>query len=415
MNNITPEKNIELPTVPSSLFDIIDDIIDDDFLGSFMITILDNYLDEIKLENDKLFGSIHQLFESNKIDMNEKNDIYYFFLALYYYYIDETLTYITKNALVYNYLKMAIEKNNYIAIIFYALVFQCDEPDKQDRLIHSLLDDISKDNKGYLLYQLGKYYYNFDKERGLFYYNYIVENEIKLEEYTLKVIGDRFYKEKQYENMKYCYIKVIEQKNDLRAVLCSACSLGRFYYEQKDYENMKKYWNILVNFVESDDDIKSEFIEYVVVGNAIVEGLSKFGKYYQHIEKNYDEMKRCYNIMMNEYSLNYITIDDSKNIDSIYSDMLFHYGKYYQYVEKDYNKMKKFYEEAIENENKDAMKQLGEYYIDTSISMEEDENENKNVSSTSIKNNKNKYHYTYLLFINLFLLFNVLFKCFTIQ
>lgn len=350
MNNITPEKIIELPTVPSSLFDIIDD----DFLGRFMLSILENYLDEIKLENDKLFGSIHQLFESNKIDMNEKNDIYYFFLALYYYYIDETLTYITKNALVYNYLKMAIEKNNYIAIIFYALVFQCDEPDKQDRLIHSLLDDISKDNKGYLLYELGEYYYNFDKERGLFYYNYIVENEVKLEDIYFEIIGDKFYKEKHSENMK-------------------------------------KYWNILLNFVESDHDRKNELIRYMVVQNAIAVVLFKFGKYYQHIEKKYDEMKRCYNIMNECSLLNYIKIHNK----NIYSDMLSHYGKYYQYVEKDYNKMKKIYEEAIENENKDAMKQHGEYYIDTSIGMEKDENEKENdnkklenVSSTSNKNNK---------------------------
>lgn len=410
INKETQQKNVEFNYIDCTLptfYKKLENQLDENYLNMFVIGFIENLINEIKLNDIDLFHSIEELFEMNKIDMNQTNDMYYFFLAVYYYYMEETLRYITKNAIIYNYLQMAMYKENYYAIIFYAIVFQSDEPNKQDSLIHPLLEKISNDDKGYIIYQLGNYYYNFDKERGLFYYNYIVENKFESLSLFMGVhfqsLATLFYKEKQYENMKYCYVKAIE-KSDLE----SAALLGCFYNEQQDYVNMKKYLILLVDCFDGDVDSLNKFGFWNHIYPRLVHGdaLLLLGKYYQNIEKNYDEMKRCYDIIEKKFKKN----------EELYSEMLFQYGKYYQYVEKDYKKMIDCYLKSEGYGNKDAMKQLGEFYINKAIEKEREENDEYQgngeiVERRETNRSKQNYHYLYLLFINLFLIFNVLFKC----
>ncbi len=103
--------------------------------------------------------------------------------------------------------------------------------------------------------------------------------------------------------------------------------IGRYYNDiERDYDNMKKYYLLAID--------KDNLIAMVNLGN-----------YYDNIE-NYDLMKRYYLMAIdkgNPYAMGNL-------------------GYYYQNVEKDYDKMKKYYLMAIDKGEIKSMYNLGRYY-----------------------------------------------------
>jgi TPR repeat protein len=74
--------------------------------------------------------------------------------------------------------------------------------------------------------------------------------------------------------------------------------------------------------------------------------LNLFGLYYNHIEKNYEQMKKYY-----------IMAIEKNNIDA-----MINFACYYKNIEKNYEHMKKYYLMAIDNGNVSSMLFLASHY-----------------------------------------------------
>ena len=118
-------------------------------------------------------------------------------------------------------------------------------------------------------------------------------------------------------------IKIIDIDNDI------ICLYYGVYYEhiEKNYDEMKKYYLMAIE-----------------KGNIIA--MNIFACYYEYIEKNYDEMKKYF----------LMAIEKGDNA------AMYNLGYYYQYIEYNYDEMKKYYLMAIEKGHDGAKKRLLECY-----------------------------------------------------
>jgi len=101
------------------------------------------------------------------------------------------------------------------------------------------------------------------------------------------------------------------------------------YYEhiEKDYDKMKKYYLMAIEMNNTD-------------------AMADMANYYQTTEINYDKMK--------EYYLMAVEMNHPIAMNNL--------GFYYQYIKIDYDKMKEYYLMAIELDNSIAMANLAVYY-----------------------------------------------------
>ena len=133
------------------------------------------------------------------------------------------------------------------------------------------------------------------------------------------------------------------------------------YYEfvEKNYEEMKKYYIILIDYNKYNP---SDYASYSALYN--------LGNYYKNIEKNYEMMKKYY-LMLLDNTLNDIYKTELYTIRTFIMNTL---GNYYEKIEENYDLMKKYYLMAIDNVYHDAkydtsnegsyyaMNNLGNYY-----------------------------------------------------
>ena len=137
--------------------------------------------------------------------------------------------------------------------------------------------------------------------------------------------------------------------------------IGLYYQHiEKDYNLMKKYYLMAI---DEDNDM----------------AMNNLGYYYKYIEKDYNLMKKYYlmaidkgnDISMNNLGCYYFEIEKDYELMKKYYFMtiskdnslaMYNLAFYYQLIEKDYNLMKKYYLMAVSEGNLDAMNNLGYYY-----------------------------------------------------
>lgn len=126
--------------------------------------------------------------------------------------------------------------------------------------------------------------------------------------------------EKNYPEMIKCYDLAVEKKDE-----DAMCYLGEYYqFVVEDYDMMKCYYNMIVEN-----------------GRAF----NNFGYYYEEFGY-YDEAVDYYNKA--------IALDDSNAMNNM--------GEYYCTVEKDYKKGLAYYEKAFSKNNKAALRNLVDYH-----------------------------------------------------
>jgi uncharacterized protein len=94
--------------------------------------------------------------------------------------------------------------------------------------------------------------------------------------------------------------------------------LGKYYQKEKNYDEMKKYYlmaiengsieamrHLRLSFKCTNNEMKKYYL--MAIENGDISAMFNLGLYYQHIEKNYDEMKKYY--------FNIIKIEDDKEYD----------------------------------------------------------------------------------------------------
>jgi hypothetical protein len=91
-------------------------------------------------------------------------------------------------------------------------------------------------------------------------------------------LGYDYQKQKDYNNMKKCYINAIEKGHSY-----AMYNLGKYYEEQKDYENMKKYYLMAI---KKGSDLGKEFLT-----NLIEKGYSSDGNVIERLQKSIEKDK----------------------------------------------------------------------------------------------------------------------------
>jgi TPR repeat protein len=146
----------------------------------------------------------------------------------------------------------------------------------------------------------------------------------------LKYLGMYYeYKIKDYDKMEDIYF-VLLNRGDIDAML----RLGDFYRDtEPDFEEMKRFYMMVFKKGKS-------------------EGMMRLHEYFKK-KGNKLYANKCY-----QKALNMIDKDDY----SIDVDELVKKGYHYQFTEKNYDEMKRYYEIAIKRESSMAMNNLGVYY-----------------------------------------------------
>lgn len=185
-------------------------------------------------------------------------------------------------------------------------------------------------------------------------------------------------------------VRYNEKNNIKNAFNCAIYALKNKYIEpinylieynilHQNYYYVKKYFNILINFVE----------KRLVQSHKI----NKYGNYYQNIEYNYEQMIKIYNIAIdnndavasNELGTYYKNCEDYENFVNymIITHELnrtmyaaFKLGLYYKYVNE--SEMIRWFNESVEKEHCIiAMYMLAKYYYDKKMYIDFINNANK--------------------------------------
>jgi hypothetical protein len=133
------------------------------------------------------------------------------------------------------------------------------------------------------------------------------------------------------------------------------------YYEfvEKNYDEMKKYYIILIDYTKYNP---SDYASYSALYN--------LGNYYKNIEKNYDMMEKYYLMLLD----NCVNNGNNLELHSIKTFIMNTLGSYYEKIKDNYDLMKKYYLMAIDNATHVAanetsnqasyyaMNNLGNYY-----------------------------------------------------
>ena len=161
-----------------------------------------------------------------------------------------------------------------------------------------------------------------------------------------------------YNKMKQ-YCTYLAKQNNINALSI----LGAYYATiEVNYDLMKKYLFMAIynlGYDEVDDEcikrIESDFnINIETVTDIIVDIVHNLGCYYQHVEKNYDKMIKCYMFGVNS--------NDMNCANSI--------GTYYQNI-KNYEMAEKYFKIAANQKMPEAIRNLGSLYMDHSINYDE--------------------------------------------
>lgn len=161
------------------------------------------------------------------------------------------------------------------------------------------------------------------------------------------------------------YLDIFREDN---TNLCAIREIGRYYQDKvKDYDNMKKYYNIGIELGERScmhqlgwhyqfTEIDYELMEkYYLMAN-LLESYGNLGWHYQYTVKEYDNMKKYYDRLLSDYE------NLESNAEKPFRGFMFHLAEYYQYTEVNVELMESYYLKAINLGHSPSMECLGSYY-----------------------------------------------------
>ena len=298
-------------------------------------------LEPIKIINDKKYNynkQILDIFNGKKIKHYMKPYILYIY-GLYYYYEKHNYNLMKIN------IKKAIKFNHYLAIYFYGRYHQFITFDYilMKKYYKKLINNKNIKNKLIMSYsaflmayhyqytninkKLIEKYYNIGLTQQIINDNNLCKNFLKYAhyfkkpeiEYLLKYLEIDYENINQNVNTKINVDEYIERNNYINAKNSNIIYDVIQYYNNNNNNNIFKI--LLLTLVKNKDN---KYRSYC---------LFELGKYFQNIEKNYEMMKKYYEMAITEYN----DIYASYNLATYYRITEFNEKKMIEYYVLTYN------------------------------------------------------------------------------